>query len=226
MRLSHIPLIGQIIARRDARISHQGVANYKLDVIAKHEAIGSVELPGYLLANCRVVPDRQAMLGALPQGGIWCEVGTAEGEFAEQILEICKPDKLHLIDSWSHDGRYIDMEDAVKQRLAGYPVETHRGYSTDMLASFPDECFDVIYIDAGHGYEDTVAELALARQKIKPGGLISGHDYVTGSWKSQYRYGVVEAVNAFCVQHGWEFILVTWECHRHISYVLRKHHTD
>jgi predicted O-methyltransferase YrrM len=224
MKLSRIPFIGSAIARRDARIAAQAVAGYRASVVAADEAIGRVEVPARLLANCRIVPDRVAMLAALPGRGRWCEVGTADGEFAEQILTICHPDILHLVDSWSaeHDTRYADMEEAVKQRLYGQPIETHRGYSTGILASFPEDYFDVIYIDAGHGYADTLAELKLSRQKVKPGGLITGHDYVTGTWRTQDRYGVVEAVNAFCVQYNWEFVLVTWECHRHISYVLRE----
>jgi len=224
MELSHMPIIGPFIRRHDARIARQAVAHYQASVVAADGAIARVEVPARLLVNCRVVPDRAAMLATLPTGGRWCEVGTADGEFAEQILNICHPDILHLIDSWAaeHDNRYTNMEDAVKQRLHDHPIETHRGYSTDMLALFSDNYFDVIYLDAGHGYADTVAELELCHQKIKPNGLISGHDYITGTWRTQYRYGVIEAVNAFCIRYNWEFLLVTWECHRHISFVLRK----
>jgi predicted O-methyltransferase YrrM len=224
MKLSRIPIIGPLISRRDARIAAQAVTDYRASVVAADEAIARVEVPARLLVNCRIVPDRAAMLATLPTGGTWCEVGTADGEFAEQILTVCHPDKLHLIDSWSveHDSRYVNMEEAVKQRLHGYPIEIHKGYSTDMLALFSDSYFDVIYLDAGHGYSDTVAELELCRQKVKSEGLIAGHDYVTGTWRTQDRYGVIEAVNAFCVQYNWEFVLVTWECHRHISFVLRK----
>jgi len=224
MKLSRIPFIGPFIRRHDAYIAAQAVASYRASVVAADEALGRVEVPARLLANCRIVPDRMAMLATLPKGGIWCEVGTADGGFAEQILTVCHPDKLHLIDSWSaeHDSRYINMEDAVKQRLHDHPIETHKGYSTDMLALFSDDHFDVIYLDAGHGYDDTMAELELCRQKVKPEGLITGHDYVTGTWRTQDRYGVIEAVNAFCIQYNWEFVLVTWECHRHISYMLRR----
>lgn len=223
MKLSQIPFIGTFISHHDAYIAAQAVAHYQASVVAADEAIDRVEMPARLLVNCRIVPDRVAMLATLPTGGTWCEVGTADGEFAEQILTVCHPDKLCLIDSWSaeHDSRYINMEEAVKQRLHGHPIATYKGYSTDMLALFSDNYFDVIYLDAGHGYSDTEAELELCRQKVKPEGLITGHDYVTGTWRTQYRYGVVEAVNSFCVHHNWEFMLVTWECHRHISFVLK-----
>ena len=224
MKLSSIPFVGPIIAKRDARIWAQAIECYKESVVKEDEAICRVEVPSCLLANCRIVPDRVTMLEKLPKGGIWCEVGTADGEFAEKILNISHPEVLHLVDSWAeeHDIRYANMEEAVKQRLHGYPIETHRGYSTDVLETFPDNYFDIIYLDAGHGCEDTVAELKLCRQKVMLSGFIAGHDYVTGTWQSQCRYGVIEAVNAFCVKNNWEFVLVTWECHRHISYVLRK----
>lgn len=224
MKLSRSPLVGSFVARRDARIAAQAVHAWLDSVVVVDEAIVGVEVPARLLANCRIVPDRAAMLAAMPKGGTWCEVGTADGEFAEQILTISHPDMLHLVDSWwaEHDSRYADMEEQVKQRFHGRPIQTHRGYSTDVLRRLPDNHFDVIYLDAGHGYTDTVSELELCRQKVKSEGTIAGHDYVKGSWQRHDRYGVIEAVNAFCVQHDWEFVLVTWECHRHLSFVLRK----
>lgn len=223
VHLAQIPLLGPLVARRDLRIAEQAVANYRARIIAEDEALARVELPTRLLQNCRIVPDRTAMLDWMPKAKLWCEVGAGEGEFAEQILAHAQPKALHLIDSWSaeHDRRYANAEEAVKARLGQEPVTTHRGRSTDMLAAFPDGYFDIIYLDAGHGYADTVAELALCRQKLAAGGLLAGHDYVTGMWQSQLRYGVVEAVNAFCIRWQWEFVLVTWECHRHISFVLR-----
>jgi hypothetical protein len=224
MRLSELPLVGSIIARRDARIAAQVLSTYQASVIAQDEAYGCLDVPEHLLENCRIVPDRALMLAKLPKGGLWCEIGTAAGEFAEQILAVCKPDYLHLVDSWAaeHDGRYIDMEQSVINRFNGAPVKTHRGYSTKVLDTFPDSYFDVTYLDTGHGYNDTVAELELCHLKVKPDGLIAGHDYVIGNWRTHYRYGVVEAVNKFCIQNNWEFMLVTWECHRHISYVLKQ----
>jgi hypothetical protein len=45
---------------------------------------------------------------------------------------------------------------------------------------------------------------------------------VTGNWNGGVRYGVVEAANEFCVRHDWEFIFLTAETHRHLSFAIRQ----
>jgi hypothetical protein len=40
-----------------------------------------------------------------------------------------------------------------------------------------DEQFDFVFIDSSHLYENTKAEIRLWLDKIKPGGILAGHDY-------------------------------------------------
>ena len=74
--------------------------------------------------------------------------------------------------------------------------------STDAIGDFEDSTFDWIYIDTDHSYELTYKELRGYAPKVKPDGIIAGHDYSMGNWIDAYRYGVIEAVNEFCVQEG------------------------
>ena len=78
-----------------------------------------------------------------------------------------------------------------------------------------------MYLDTGHDFTTTYQELEMCCAKVKPGGIIGGHDYVTGHWLGWYRYSVIEAVNTFCVKYNWEMIYLTHEAHRHLSYALR-----
>jgi hypothetical protein len=48
--------------------------------------------------NCRFVESRLKILEYLPKNSVVAEVGTQYGYFAEQIMAIAKPKKLHLID--------------------------------------------------------------------------------------------------------------------------------
>lgn len=189
-------------------------------------AIPQVELEARHIANLRVVIDRDAFLQALPKGGIVAEAGVDRGGFSQRILAITQPQKLHLIDMWGSKRYHSGLEQSVRQRfaaeIASGQVQIDLGLSTDVLQRFPDAYFDWVYIDTDHGYAVTAAELALARTKVKSGGIIAGHDYVTGNWDGGVRYGVVEAVHEFCAQHAWELILLTHETDRHLSFAIRR----
>jgi hypothetical protein len=195
------------------------------EAIAEDEAIPRTELAANYIQNLRVVIDRRALLEFMPKNSIVAEIGVAEGEFSSQILEIATPQELHLIDSWTHDYRYVHMRDHVAAKFAAQiqdgQVVIHQGLSTAELAKFPDMYFDWVYLDTSHDYESTRQELELCRAKVKTNGLIAGHDFVTGYWVGHCRYGVIEAVHAFCVQYDWEMIYLTHETHRHLSFVIQ-----
>ncbi|MBK9175525.1 MAG: class I SAM-dependent methyltransferase [Flavobacteriales bacterium] len=172
-----------------------------------------------------MVINRAAFLDMLPKGGIVAEAGVDRGDFSARILAITKPKKLHLIDIWGSKRYHGGLQQSVRQRfaseIASGLAQIDLGWSTAVLEQFPDGYFDWIYIDTDHGYKVTAAELAIARTKVKPSGIIAGHDYVTGNWDGGVRYGVVEAVHEFCVKHDWELVLLTHETDRHLSFAIR-----
>jgi len=176
--------------------------------------------------NLRIVPDREALLALMPKGGVVAEMGVDHGDFSEKILAITQPAQLCLIDVWAsnryHDGLATLVQGKFKAQIANDSVKICRGYSTTEMAKFPDATFDWVYIDTDHSYATTAAELALCKGKVKPGGIIAGHDFVTGSWINGVRYGVVEAVHEFCIAYEWELIYLTHETDRHLSFAVRK----
>jgi len=192
---------------------------------AQSSAIPRVELLPRHIANLLVVADRDAFLNALPKGGVVAEAGVDHGDFSARILAITKPSKLHLIDFWGSKRYHASLQNHVRNRftheIRSGQLQIDLGLSTDVLPKYPDAYFDWMYIDTDHGYRITAAELAIARTKVKPGGIIAGHDYVTGNWDGGVRYGVVEAVHEFCVKHDWELILLTHETDRHLSFAIR-----
>jgi hypothetical protein len=192
---------------------------------AQSAAIPKVEVTARHIRDLRVVTNRDAFLERLPKGGIVAEAGVDHGDFSARILEIVRPERLHLIDVWAsaryHSGLGEHVRKRFAQEIAANRVRIDLGLSTDVLAGYPDHYLDWIYIDTDHGYRMTAAELELARHKVKLGGIIAGHDYVTGNWDGGVRYGVVEAVHEFCVKHDWELILLTHETDRHLSFAIR-----
>jgi CheY-like chemotaxis protein len=176
------------------------------------------------VAGARLLPTREALLDELPKGGIVAEVGVAGGDFAYKILHRCSVQRLHLVDSWM-GARFAPELKAVQGRFARELsvgiVEINLGQSEDVLAQFPDGYFDWVYIDSDHGYTTTLAELMICSRKVKRGGTIAGHDYCLGNVRKRLPYGVIEAVNDFCIDSDWGHVYLTVESHGHFSYCLR-----
>jgi len=163
--------------------------------------------------NLRYVLDRQELLSLLPKSVVCAEIGVANGDFAQDIVRITKPRKLHLIDAWSSKRYGEHMMLAVINTFSAHiesgGMEINRGISTDILQTFDNEYFDWVYIDTDHGYEITRRELEICKDKVKAAGIIAGHDFCMGNWVKGYRYGVIEAVYNFCVEDNWEIIYIT-----------------
>lgn len=180
----------------------------------------------FLLANTR-----EHLLPHLPKQAEIAEIGVNLGEFSRLILDQCAPSTLHLIDPWelsTADDDYAQAEgkapetDQAEARyetvLAMFAkereqdqVRIHRAYSDKAADDFADESLDWIYIDGNHTYEYVRQDLETYLPKLKPDGLILGHDYARNSLARKYGFGVVEAVNEFCQTHPVEFLFLTFE---------------
>jgi hypothetical protein len=49
--------------------------------------------------------------------------------------------------------------------------------SVEAASLFPNEYFDMVYIDGDHSYSEVKKDIKAWLPKIKKGGIISGHDY-------------------------------------------------
>ena len=61
------------------------------------------------------------------------------------------------------------------------PVEGHytpiRAASLDAVKQYADSSLDFVFIDAAHDYDNVRADIIAWSPKVKPGGMLSGHDY-------------------------------------------------
>lgn len=192
----------------------------------RERQIPKIPLKPENVENCTLLLNREMMLKKLGVGGNVAEIGVDEGKFSRLIFEHNEPENFHLIDVWGtdrfHDGKYEGVKSYFHQQIESEQVHIHKKLSTQAVEDFEDEYFDWIYIDTDHSYETTRDELRLYAPKVKEGGVIAGHDYVTGNWITTYRYGVIEAVHEFCVQFGWEIIYLTIEPTENQSFAIRK----
>lgn len=175
-------------------------------------------LPQKYINSTRLIRNRNLLLKLLPKNSVVMELGTEHGYYSNKILKICKPKKLYLVD--------IIIKDKLRKKFQNYIVKNivslHQLDSIEMLKKIPNCSIDWIYIDTDHTYEQTKKELILASRKVKENGLICGHDYIDHSYVENTHYGVIQAVNEFCIQNNWDIIYLTNEPHRYLSYVLKK----
>ena len=120
--------------------------------------------------------------------GLTCaEIGVFEGENAANILECLSITKLFLVDIWApltesqeeltrahiHEDNYRKVR---KKFIKDTRVEILKMTSLEASQQISDESLDFCYIDADHSYEQCLLDISHWYPKIKPYGLLAGHD--------------------------------------------------
>ncbi len=203
---------------------------FKNEMRARNAEVSS-KIPKYpinatTIKNTKVLLNREEMLKLLPKNGTVAELGVDKGDFSEAILKLNKPKTLILVDLWGNQ-RYNDVkrravEEKFSTEINNGQLQIEIGYSTEVAERFEDHHFDWIYIDTDHTYQVTIDELEAWKAKVKPDGIIAGHDYILGNWNKMIRYGVIEAVYEFCNKYNWEIVYLTMEHDNNPSFAIRK----
>lgn len=177
----------------------------------------SQNLPPHLVDSCRCCANRREMLDHLPKNATVMEVGTQRGDYARQIIRRTQPAELHLVD--------IDYSLFNDQGLTGDAVTRHCGLSHEIVASFPDDYFDWIYIDADHAYASVLRDAVAAAPKVKPGGFLAFNDFAHVD-VGLGRYGVHRAVTEFAIAEQWPLALFAFSPDALYDVMLRKPETS
>ena len=147
----------------------------------------------------------------LPSGPVkGAEIGVFHGRMSAALLSR-KDLSLVMVDSWAGEGAdYIgegdfhaklsqDQQDSCYKTtlqnvaFAGGRATIIRKPSLQAAAYIEDNSLDFVFIDADHSYEGCKADIQAWLPKLKPGGLLSGHDYDHPELP-----GVKQAVDEFC----------------------------
>lgn len=171
--------------------------------------------------NMKTVKNRTEFLNEihyyLPKEITAIELGVFDGTFSKEILEILTPKTLFLVDPFHPneetygDAMQITTAYSTKNELdlvlIKFKKEIEKGqvfvvkeYSYNAVKCHDNNMFDFIYIDASHLYKDVKKDLYDWFPKLKQNGLLCGHDYIS-------MFGVIPAVNEFCIEHNFEMIL-------------------
>jgi hypothetical protein len=125
------------------------------------------------------------------------EVGVWMGKNAFALLSKRSDLEMWLIDRWKRpdaDDSYATSgaEMAVKPQekfddayhmavtvAQGFKGRTHivMDDTAHAATQFEDGSFDCVFIDADHSYEGCRRDILAWRSKVRPGGLLCGHDY-------------------------------------------------
>lgn len=179
-----------------------------------------IELQTKHIQNCKMVMNRDVLLDLMPKNGICAEVGIFKCEYSAQILQKLTPKKLHLIDL--NPGAIDIAKSQFPTEIENGVVETHLGDSSARILEMPDGYFDWVYIDGDHYYDGVKKDLEATLPKIKPDGLIQMNDYIFFETSGFTKYGVIEAVNEFCVTHNFEMIYFAFQGRMYNDVVLRR----
>jgi predicted O-methyltransferase YrrM len=147
-----------------------------------------------------------------PDNSTFVEVGSWMGQstcyMGEQIKNSNKNIKFYAVDTWEGSDEDAHKEalnrlktqnftlfDAFKYNLEQCGVSNYviplQTTSIEAAKQFEDNSLDFVHIDASHDYENVLADIIAWYPKVKPGGFITGDDYVI-SWN-----GVIQAVNEY-----------------------------
>ena len=143
------------------------------------------------------------------------EIGVQRGLFSRSLLDRWQGSMLHLVDPWRHfaDG-YTDIGNVSNAQHEAYMLEAqallephlsryrmHRQPSLEAVATFADGSLDFVYIDANHEFQAVLDDIHAWFPKVKPGGVLAGHDYLDGMLPAG-DFGVKKAVRAFECETG------------------------
>jgi len=67
------------------------------------------------------------------------------------------------------------------------------GHTHEMIPKIPDHSLDFCFIDASHKYSDVKIDIELCKPKVKPGGILSGHDCETFHDVGKYEKAQLES---------------------------------
>lgn len=141
------------------------------------------------------VPSRDEIPELLNRRGLLgdaVEIGVKAGRYSELLLSSWRGRRLVSVDPWlaADPEAYVDRANVAqdqheryceqtKRRLArhGPRSEIWRLTSTQAAQRVARASLDFVYIDARHDYASVLEDLEAWFPRVRPGGIIAGHDY-------------------------------------------------
>jgi glycosyltransferase involved in cell wall biosynthesis len=137
---------------------------------------------------------------------VGAEIGVAKGFFSNLMFKGIPGLKMYLVDPYTFYkdvSRYVrpfpEMEIMARKAMEGYNATWIKELSETAYKQIKDKSLDFVYIDGNHRYNYVMLDIILWIRKVRPGGMISGHDYNTAGRKSKREIRL--AVEDYTRQH-------------------------
>lgn len=157
------------------------------------------------------------------------EIGSWLGESTSVLADWAKINDAHIhcVD-WFKGSPETNLDASQKDILSMFKknmkelhndsyISVHIGNSVEASSLFPDNYFDLIFIDADHRYQSVLSDIKSYRNKVKMQGIICGHDCESRHYDPEHidkdcfdgkHHGVIRAVfeqfpNAFIDSDIW-----------------------
>jgi hypothetical protein len=151
-----------------------------------------------------------------------CEVGVFASQNFKRFLE-GNPKVAVGVDAWINDGEpghndssftqeQLDAQcEYFKSLMPRFPsIRLYRMMSNEAAKNFPDEYFDLIYIDGDHSYEGVKKDLEAWWPKVKTGRFFLGDDYShSHAPVNKLKFEVIRAVDEFAAKNNREVYKLT-----------------
>jgi hypothetical protein len=151
----------------------------------------------------------RALVQELPLNAEVVEIGSYAGESAEIFIRCGKLKQLWCVDPWQNDYDGNDkasytcpmqvVEQCFDKMRENLPILGGRDCVTKLKMTsqqastiFEPASLDFVYIDGCHLFESVMEDLTLWLPKIRPNGLIGGHDFA--EWYPDIMKAVREVV--------------------------------
>lgn len=132
------------------------------------------------------------------------EIGVLRGHHAEVMYEALNPSLMVLVDPWdmfgaeTHDSNWMDTWYRMQQKPEVVIMKATSGIAYTLLD--PNLMFDFIYLDGDHGPEGFDLDLILWARRVKPGGILAGHDFNFPNIEESVRGMFGDRVNSNAVE--------------------------
>lgn len=131
-----------------------------------------------------ILPYYRRVVADLPQGAIAIEIGVYMGRslifFASELVRTGRTD-CRIVGYDPYDdaaateaARHLRENATAAERAL---IDVRRNWSVEGSRDWANASVDFVFIDGGHEYESVRDDIRAWLPKLKPGGLMAGHDY-------------------------------------------------